>query len=241
MTPRSTIAKLLHWSTTPTMFLPMSCTSPLTVASTTVPLVFCTPSASASMNGIRCATAFFMTRADFTTCGRNILPEPNRSPTHVHAVHERAFDDVQRMLGGEARFFGVFDDVLIVARHQRMAQALASPAAARQARSSLRSRAAAVLVVDGDLEQALGGIGAAIEDHVLDALAQIVRNVVVNRRAGRRSRCRSPCRPGSRDTGTPSAWPGAPARCRGTRTTRCSRRRRCAHAGSACGFRAWPR
>ena len=27
------------------------------------------------------ATACFITRADFTTCGRNILPEPNRSPT----------------------------------------------------------------------------------------------------------------------------------------------------------------
>ena len=36
---------------------------------------------SCSMNGIRCATACFITRADLTTCGRNILPEPNRSPT----------------------------------------------------------------------------------------------------------------------------------------------------------------
>ena len=44
---------------------------------------------------------------------------------HVHAVHERAFDDVQRMLGGEPRLFRVFDDELVVARHQRMAQALA--------------------------------------------------------------------------------------------------------------------
>ena len=29
----------------------------------------------------RYATAFFITRADFTTCGKNILPEPNKSPT----------------------------------------------------------------------------------------------------------------------------------------------------------------
>ena len=42
------------------------------------------------------ATAFFMTRALFTTCGRNILPSPKRPPTTVHAVHQRAFDDVQR-------------------------------------------------------------------------------------------------------------------------------------------------
>jgi hypothetical protein len=33
----STTSKLLHWSTTPTMFLPMSCTSPLTVAMTILP------------------------------------------------------------------------------------------------------------------------------------------------------------------------------------------------------------
>src|SRR6478735_658342 len=30
---------------------------------------------------MRWATPCFMTRADFTTCGRNILPAPNRSPT----------------------------------------------------------------------------------------------------------------------------------------------------------------
>ena len=98
---------------------------------------------------------------------------------HVHAVHERAFDDVQRMLGGEARFFRVFDDVLIVARHQRMAQALAH----RQLPPGevfLALTRAAVLVVHGDLEQALRGIRPAIEDHVLDALAQVFRNVVVN-------------------------------------------------------------
>ena len=65
------------------MFLPMSCTSPLTVASTTLPFAAAAPVASRSfsMNGSRYATAFFMTRALFTTCGRNILPAPNRSPT----------------------------------------------------------------------------------------------------------------------------------------------------------------
>ncbi len=30
---------------------------------------------------MRCATAFFITRALLTTWGRNIFPEPNRSPT----------------------------------------------------------------------------------------------------------------------------------------------------------------
>ena len=87
ITPMLTTSKLLHWSTTDTMFLPMSCTSPLTVAITILPLARTSPPASArrrfssSMKGIRWATACFITRADFTTCGRNILPWPNRSPT----------------------------------------------------------------------------------------------------------------------------------------------------------------
>ncbi|MDT4835182.1 hypothetical protein FQZ97_688380 [compost metagenome] len=87
ITPMFTTSKLLHWSTTVTMFLPMSCTSPFTVAMMILPLVRTSrPAASSwrfssSMYGMRWATADFITRADFTTCGRNILPWPNRSPT----------------------------------------------------------------------------------------------------------------------------------------------------------------
>src|SRR5437667_56940 len=46
------------------MFLPMSCTSPLTVASSTLPCALCAPSRSSSMNGCRYATPRFITRAD---------------------------------------------------------------------------------------------------------------------------------------------------------------------------------
>ena len=56
----------------------MSCTSPKTVASTTVPLV--APSLR-SRNCSRCATAFFITSADCSTNGRISSPRPNRSPT----------------------------------------------------------------------------------------------------------------------------------------------------------------
>ena len=67
------------------MFLPMSCTSPLTVHRITLPCAR-TPSGpsrsfSCSMNGSRYATARFIARALLTTCGRNIFPAPNRSPT----------------------------------------------------------------------------------------------------------------------------------------------------------------
>jgi len=61
----------------------MSWTSPLTVAVRMRPWAGRAPAAafSASMNGSRYATAFFITRALRTTWGRNIRPEPNRSPT----------------------------------------------------------------------------------------------------------------------------------------------------------------
>ena len=80
ITPRSITSKPLQAITTPTIFLPISCTSPLTVAIRTFPRLLLS-ALSFSRYGIRYATAFFITRADFTTCGRNILPSPNKSPT----------------------------------------------------------------------------------------------------------------------------------------------------------------
>eukprot|EP00961_Rhodomonas_salina_P272878 3687168-Rhodomonas_salina.2 len=65
----------------------MSCTSPLTVAINTQPVFFCSMSGfsaslrafSSSMNGVRYATAFFITRADLITC----------SPTHSQRRAQR--------------------------------------------------------------------------------------------------------------------------------------------------------
>ena len=56
----------------------MSCTSPLTVASTTVPLP---PWSDFSMCGSRKATAAFIVSADCSTKGSCISPEAKRSPT----------------------------------------------------------------------------------------------------------------------------------------------------------------
>mmetsp|Transcript_15025 Transcript_15025/g.26111 ORF Transcript_15025/g.26111 Transcript_15025/m.26111 type:complete len:233 (+) Transcript_15025:1816-2514(+) len=72
ITPRSITLKLLQPSTTDTMFLPMSCTSPLTVAMTNTPALLLSPDVplrrfSSSMKGMRCATDFFITRADLIT------------------------------------------------------------------------------------------------------------------------------------------------------------------------------
>ena len=46
-----------------------------------IPVDFILSSLSFSINGIRWPTAFFITRADLITWGRNILPAPNKSPT----------------------------------------------------------------------------------------------------------------------------------------------------------------
>ena len=56
----------------------MSCTSPLTVASTTVPLP---PWSAFSMKGSRKATAAFIVSADCKTKGSCISPDAKRSPT----------------------------------------------------------------------------------------------------------------------------------------------------------------
>ena len=80
ITPRSMTSYPLQPRTTPTMFLPMSCTSPLTVAST-IRAADSRLVLSASMYGSRYETARFIARALLTTCGRNIFPAPKRSPT----------------------------------------------------------------------------------------------------------------------------------------------------------------
>ena len=67
--------------TTDTIFFPISCTSPFTVAINTFPALRTPSCLSASMSGCKIATAFFMVRAVFTTCGKNIFPAPNNSPT----------------------------------------------------------------------------------------------------------------------------------------------------------------
>ena len=94
ITPKSIISYPLQPSTTPTIFFPISCTSPFTVASNIfaapAPSSFIVPAAlcsawrilfSSSINGVSTATAFFITLALFTTCGKNIFPAPNKSPT----------------------------------------------------------------------------------------------------------------------------------------------------------------
>ena len=89
----------------------MSWTSPLTVASTIVPL----PASSAfSMCGSRWATAAFITSADCSTKGSCICPEPNSSPTVFMPASRCVVDDRQRRASPQ-RFVEVVGQALLLA------------------------------------------------------------------------------------------------------------------------------
>src|ERR1700733_10703028 len=179
MTPKSTTSKLLHCRTTPTMFLPMSWTSPLTVAITTLPFERLVPSFSCSMYGISTETAFFMTRADLTTCGRNILPAPNRSPTTF----------MPSMSGPSITSSGRLDlsRASSVSSRTNSSRPLTNACfwGSPPGGLSHSHSAGGPLEPCGYLQQAFSGIGAPREHHVLAALAQIGGYVLVDRELAR--------------------------------------------------------
>ncbi len=124
ITPRSMTSKLLHWSTTPTMFLPMSCTSPFTVAMTTRPfdalhaVLFLLDERDEMRHGaLHHARALHHLRQEHLAGAEQIADD-------VHAVHQRTFDHGQRPIDRQPRLFGVGDDVVVDARDQRVLQAL---------------------------------------------------------------------------------------------------------------------
>jgi hypothetical protein len=99
----------------------------------------------------------------------------------VHARHQRAFDHVQRPAAA-ARwlpgFFGVGSMKSVMPCTSAWLRR-SSHRPARQARRALSSLAAPLRSV-GDLDQALAGVLAAVQHHVLDALAQLGLEVVVH-------------------------------------------------------------
>ncbi len=101
---------------------------------------------------------------------------------HVHAVHQRAFDHVQRARGMLARFFGVGFHECVDAVHQRMRQARAYRLVTPGQVFDFR-RALGALVALGDFQQTFGAVAASVEDHVLHAFAQFRIQLVVDRHA----------------------------------------------------------
>ena len=99
---------------------------------------------------------------------------------HVHAVHERAFDHLDRARELFSRLLRVPFDIFVDALHERVLDAFRDRRLAPGQILGL-GLAAFARVPGRDLEQPFGGIGAAIQDHVLDPLAQLRRDLLVHR------------------------------------------------------------
>ena len=120
--------------------------------------------------------------------GQEHLAGPEQVADDVHAVHQRALDDLDRTpsppgdLGPEG--LGVLFDEGVDALHQGMGDALAQrQGAPGLVGGFLGGRLAPEPA--GDLDEALGGVGPAVQDHVLDPLGQLgIEPVVDGQRPG---------------------------------------------------------
>ena len=175
---------------------------------------------------MRCATACFMTRALLTTWGRNIRPDPNRSPTMSMPGHQRPLDDLQRPRRAPAA--PPRCPRRCTRRCPRPARASAArrpgaparpgrrrvrswprrPRSAGRSRAAARSRPARRLSTTSSTRSRRSGL-----------------DVVVLRQRARVDDRHVHARRGSRGTGTRRGSPRAPGRCPGTRTRRWTRRR----------------
>ncbi len=98
---------------------------------------------------------------------------------HVHAAHQRTFDDFDGARALLAAFLGVLDDEGGDALDQRVFQALADRQRAPFLVLHFLVRAVTLELV-GDGQQRLGGAVVAVEHHVLDRVTQLFRNLVVD-------------------------------------------------------------
>ncbi len=97
---------------------------------------------------------------------------------HVHAVHERALDHLDGARELLPRLLGVLDDPLRDALHQGVREALPDGGAAPREVLDRVLLLALERLREGD--QALGRVGPPVEDHVLDALEEVLRDVRVD-------------------------------------------------------------
>ncbi len=131
------------------------------------------------MNGSRYATARFIARALFTTCGRNILPAPNRSPTvFMPSISGPSITSSGRGSFRRASSASILDEV-----HDAVDERVREPRLDRllaPAEIQLAPRPGALDVLR-ERHQPLGRVRPPVEEHVLDVLEQVRRNVLVHR------------------------------------------------------------
>ena len=97
---------------------------------------------------------------------------------HIHAVHQRPLDDLERVIELQAGLLGVFDDPGIDALHERVADPFRDRRVAPgKVFLALLASLAGELI--GNLEKALRGVVATVADHVIDPLTKLGRQLFV--------------------------------------------------------------
>ncbi len=97
----------------------------------------------------------------------------------AHAIHQRAFDDLEWSAIFFAGFFRVLVDEFVDASQQGMLEAFLDRLFAPR-KVFFDFLAALALEALGEFEQTLGRVGPAVEQHILDMLEQFFRNLVVH-------------------------------------------------------------
>ena len=163
------------------MFLPMSWTSPLTVAVTIVPARRPVPSRSRLEIRDEDGDGLLHDAGALDDLRQEHPAGPEQVADDVHPGHQRALDDVERPRRREPRLLGVLDDVGVDAGHERVGQPLVDRSLAPGQVLGRPLHAALAGVPRGQLEQPLGRVRAPVEDDVLDPLAQLRLDLVVDR------------------------------------------------------------
>ena len=110
------------------------------------------------------------------------FPFTEQVADHVHAVHQRPFDNLNRTRGLLAGFFGIELDKFGNAFNQRVFEALFDvPAAPFRLLSVGGIVGFAAAILFRQIEQAFSAVIAAVQNHIFNRIAQLGGKVVVNR------------------------------------------------------------
>ena len=111
------------------------------------------------------------------------LPRAEEVADDLHPVHQRPLDDVERPSGRGSRLLGVLLDEVDDAVHERVREPLLDRRLAPGEIELALGRAAGDR--PGPVDQPLRRVGAAVEEHALDALQEIGFDVLVHRELAR--------------------------------------------------------
>ena len=160
------------------MFLPMSCTSPLTVASSDLPLRRTNTAGLVLHEGLEIRDGALHHARRLDDLREEHATGSEEVADDAHSVHQRPLDHVQRPRRFLPRLFRVVLDEVDDPVHEGVLQTLADRLLA-PAEIELPPCAGAAHTL-GKLDEALGRVGPPIEDHVLDMFEQLGREILVD-------------------------------------------------------------